>query len=154
MDVWKAIQLKFQHLYEGGNRTGSILKAGLHLGPDCGLWATCPVSIETTYQLENQAPRRKSPRAHTQILRCLKEYPNYLCNRIELYILLGLLGYDHRPMIIVHCSLPRLKAYESQVNFLIVSFFSFVHDDGGISGLFSSGGLSVRFLTRYDGEVR
>ena len=22
---------------EGGNRTGSILKAGLHLGPDCGL---------------------------------------------------------------------------------------------------------------------
>ena len=37
MDVWKAIQLKFQHLYEGGNRTGSILKAGLHLGPECGL---------------------------------------------------------------------------------------------------------------------
>ena len=33
---------------EGGNRTGSILKAGLHLGPDCGLWATCPVSTETT----------------------------------------------------------------------------------------------------------
>src|SRR5574341_1389212 len=27
-------------------------------------------------------------------------------------------------------------------------------DDGGISGLFSSGGPSVRFLTRYDGEVR
>src|SRR5574339_293790 len=26
-------------------------------------------------------------------------------------------------------------------------------DDGGISGLFSSGGPSVRFLTRYDGEV-
>ena len=25
--------------------------------------------------------------------------------------------------------------------------------DGGISGLFSSGGPSVRFLTRYDGEV-
>ena len=25
-------------------------------------------------------------------------------------------------------------------------------DDGGISGLFSSGGPSVRFLTRYDGE--
>ena len=28
-----------------------------------------------------------------------------------------------------------------------------VLDDGGISGLFSSGGPSVRFLTRYDGEV-
>src|SRR5574337_813535 len=26
-------------------------------------------------------------------------------------------------------------------------------DDGGISGLFSSGGPSVRFLKRYDGEV-
>ena len=26
-------------------------------------------------------------------------------------------------------------------------------DDGGMSGLFSSGGPSVRFLTRYDGEV-
>src|SRR5699024_12110704 len=26
-------------------------------------------------------------------------------------------------------------------------------DDGGISGLFSGGGPSVRFLTRYDGEV-
>ena len=38
---------------EGGNRTGSILKAGLHLGADCGLWAICPVPMETTYQLEN-----------------------------------------------------------------------------------------------------
>ena len=36
--------------FEGGNRTGFILKAGLHLGPDCGLWAICPVSMEMTYQ--------------------------------------------------------------------------------------------------------
>ena len=36
------------------DRTGSILKAGLHLGLDRGLWAICPVSMETTYQLENQ----------------------------------------------------------------------------------------------------
>ena len=36
-----------------------------------------PVSVEMTYQLENQAPSRKSPRA----LHRLKEYPNYLCNR-------------------------------------------------------------------------
>ena len=28
-----------------------------------GLWAICPVSMETTYQLENQGPRKKSPRA-------------------------------------------------------------------------------------------
>ena len=39
---------------EGGNRKSSNLKAGLHLGPDCGLWAICPVFMEMTYQLENQ----------------------------------------------------------------------------------------------------
>ena len=50
---------------EESDRTGSILKAGLHLGPDCRLWALCLVSMETTYQLENQAPRWKSPRACT-----------------------------------------------------------------------------------------
>ena len=76
---------------EGGNRTGSILKAGLHLGPD---WTLSPVSMERTYQLENQAPRRKSPRA----LHFLKEYTNYLCNLMESYILLCLLGYDHKPI--------------------------------------------------------
>ena len=77
-----------------GSRTASIWKAGLHLGPNCGLLgALCPGSMQTTYQLENQAPRRKSPRA----LHRLKEYPNYLCNRIESYILLCLLGYDHKP---------------------------------------------------------
>ena len=47
---------------EGGNRqSSSILKAGLHLGPDCGLWVLCPVSMETTYQLENQAPWMAEP---------------------------------------------------------------------------------------------
>ena len=66
----------FPVLYEGGNRTGSLLKAGLHLGPHCGLSAVCPLSMEMTYQLENQASGRKSPRA----LHRLKEYPNYLCN--------------------------------------------------------------------------
>ena len=79
---------------EGGNRTGSILKTGLHLGPDCGLRAICPVSMETIYQLENQAPGMKSPRA----LHHLKEYPNYLCDPIESYILLCLLGNDHKPI--------------------------------------------------------
>jgi len=39
---------------EGTDRTGSILKAGLHPGPECGLRAPCPASMETTYQLENQ----------------------------------------------------------------------------------------------------
>ena len=90
----------------------SLLKAGLHPGADCGLGALCPVSMETTYQLEDQAPGRKSPGAPHR----LKEYPNYLCNRIESYILLCLLGNDHKP--IDNCPLlPRFKAYESWVNF-------------------------------------
>ena len=46
---------------EETGRTGSILKVSLHLGLDCGLWAICPVSIEMTYQLENQAPRMEEP---------------------------------------------------------------------------------------------
>ena len=41
-------------LKEETDRIDSILKTGLHLGPDYGLWATCPVSMEMTYQLENQ----------------------------------------------------------------------------------------------------
>ena len=40
---------------EETDRTGSILKAGLHLGPDCGFWAIDPVFMEMTYQLENAA---------------------------------------------------------------------------------------------------
>ena len=52
-------------LKEDTDRIGSILKAGLHLGLDCGFWAMCPVSMEATYLLENQGPRRKSPRALT-----------------------------------------------------------------------------------------
>ena len=50
-----------------------------------------------------------------------KEYPNYLCNRIESYILLCLLGYDHRP--IDNRPLPRLKAYESRVDFDAIFLF-------------------------------
>ena len=88
------IFMKIQCAIEGGNRTGSILKGGLHLGLDCGLRAICLVSMETAHQLENQAHGRKSPRA----FHCLKEYCNYLCNGIESYILLCLLGYDHKPI--------------------------------------------------------
>ena len=46
---------------EETDRTGSILTAGLHLVPSCGLGAICPVSMETTYQLENQAPWMEEP---------------------------------------------------------------------------------------------
>ena len=47
---------------EETDRTGFVLKAGLHLGPDSGLGAICPVSMETTYQLENQNPRMEEPK--------------------------------------------------------------------------------------------
>ena len=45
---------------EGGNRKGSILKAGLHPGPD---WTVShsPVTMETTHQPENQAPEGRAP---------------------------------------------------------------------------------------------
>ena len=51
--VWRSGLGPWWQGIEGGNRTGSILKAGLHLGPDCGLRALCPGSMEMTYQLEN-----------------------------------------------------------------------------------------------------
>ena len=41
---------------EKSDRTGSIFKAGHNLGPDCGLWAICPVSMEMTYKLEIRTP--------------------------------------------------------------------------------------------------
>ena len=46
---------------EETDKTGSILKARLHLGPDCGLGAIYPLSMETTYQLENQTHQKEEP---------------------------------------------------------------------------------------------
>ena len=51
--VWGCLTL----VKEETGRTGSILKAGLHLGPDCGLGTICPVPAEMTYHLENQPSR-------------------------------------------------------------------------------------------------
>jgi len=107
-----------------------------------GLWAICPVSMEMTYQLANQAPGRKTPRA----LHRLKEYPNYLCNRIESYILLCSLGYDHKLLINVHCYLPRLKAYESWVNFDRIFLFPLFR-------LVSGNLIHIRFSQRLVGSL-
>ena len=47
---------------EGGNRqSSSILKAGLHLGPDCGLWVLCPVSMETNWKIRSHPPTMEEP---------------------------------------------------------------------------------------------
>ena len=43
---------------------------------------------------KTRTPGRKSPRA----LHRLKEYPNYLCDQIESYILLCLLRNDYKPI--------------------------------------------------------
>ena len=51
----------FFSVIEGGNRTDSIFKVGLHLGLNCGRLAIGPVSMEITYQLENQTPRMEEP---------------------------------------------------------------------------------------------
>ena len=83
-----------------------------------------PSIYRKTNQLENQAPGRKIPRA----LHRLKEYLNYMCNRIESYILLCLLGYDHRtidncPLLLIdHLGLRHMNHRGT----LIVSFFSFL----------------------------
>ena len=39
MGIWvfQFVTVTNKSVIEGGNRTGSILKAGLHLGLDCGL---------------------------------------------------------------------------------------------------------------------
>ena len=60
-------------LKEERDRTGSISKAGPHLGPDCGLWGLCPVSMEMTYQLENQAPWMEEPQGSYLDSQRLKE---------------------------------------------------------------------------------
>ena len=39
-------------------------------------------------------PQKEEPQGSPS----LKEYPNFLCNQIESYILLCFLGYDHRPI--------------------------------------------------------
>ena len=59
-DILKC-KVKWALVKEETERIGSILKAGLHLGLDRGLWAICPVSMEMTYQLENQTPRMEEP---------------------------------------------------------------------------------------------
>ena len=61
----------------------------------------------------------------------LKEYPNYLCNRIESYILLCLLGYDHKPID---------KVYESWVNFDCIFLFPLFRL---VSGNFGEVGLGM-----------
>ena len=68
-------------------------------------------------------PHREEPQGSP----CLKEYPNYMCNQIESYILLCSLGYDHKPTD--NC--PLLTNYlglrhMNQGLTLIVSFFTFV----------------------------
>ena len=77
-------------LKEETARTGSILKAGLHLGPDCGLWAICPVSMETTYKLENQTPWMEGPQGSyldslsPKRIPYLSVWPNRIINFIML----------------------------------------------------------------------
>ena len=70
---------------EGGNRTGCILKAGLHLGPDCGLWAICPVSMKMTYQRKTRPPHLFSARNIKSLLLLHREW----INKVLLYIAQG-----------------------------------------------------------------
>ena len=112
-------------LSEGGNR-----KNRLHLESRTPSWAGpwtlsyMPSIYGNDIPTGKPGPRKEEPQGSPS----LKEYPNFLCNRIESYILLRFLGCDHRP--IDNCPLLtiwrrqwqptpvlRLKAYESRVNF-------------------------------------
>ena len=61
-----------------------------------GLWTLS--YVPSTYENDVPAGKPGPQKAEPQGSPCLKEYPNYLCNRIESYILLCLLGYDPRPI--------------------------------------------------------
>ena len=76
------------------DRTGSILKARLQL-EHCELYAQYLRKPHTNWK--TKPPDGRAPGLIPR-LSILKEYPNYLRNRIESYILLRLLGYDHRPI--------------------------------------------------------
>ena len=57
-------------------------------------WSYMPGIYGNNISTAKPGPRRMSRRA----LHRPEEYPNYLCNLIASYILLCLLGYDHRPI--------------------------------------------------------
>ena len=61
-----------------------------------GLWTLSymPSIYGNNVPTGKPGPRKEEPQGSP----CLKEYPNYLCNQIEPYILLCLLGYDHKPI--------------------------------------------------------
>ena len=84
-------------LKEETDRTGSILKAGLHLGPDWTLSYMPSIYGNNIPTGKPDPPDGKAPGLVPRLFG-LKEYPNYLCNPIESYILLCLLEYDHRPI--------------------------------------------------------
>ena len=61
-----------------------------------GLWtlSSMPRIYGKDIPTGKPGPWKQEPKGSSS----LKEYPNYLCNWIESYILLCLLGYDHRPI--------------------------------------------------------
>ena len=75
-------------LKEEIDRTGSILKAGLHLGPDCELLSYMPSIYGNYIPTGKPGPQKEEPQGSYLGSPSLKEYPNYLCNQIESYILL------------------------------------------------------------------
>ena len=70
---------------------GSILKAGL---PRLWTLSYMPSIYGNDIPTGKPGPQKEEPQGSPS----LKEYPNFLCNQIESYILLCLLGYDHRPI--------------------------------------------------------
>ena len=59
-----------------------------------GLWTLIYMPSIYGNDIPTGGPWKEEPQGSP----CLKEYPIYLCNQIESYILLCLLGYDHKPI--------------------------------------------------------
>ena len=112
-------------LKEETDRTGSILKAGLPLAPDGGLWAIMPSIYGNDIPTWKPGARKEEPQGLYLDSPLPKEYPNYLCNRIESNSIMLIRVW------------PQAYWYLSTVNYLglrhmnhgltlTVSFFSFV----------------------------
>ena len=94
-----------------------------------GLWTLSytPNIYRNDIPTGKPGPRKEEPQASPSP----KKTPNYLCNRIESYILLCLLGYDHKPID---------KVYESWVNFDCIFLFPLFRL---VSGNFGEVGLGM-----------
>ena len=84
---------------EGGNRQNRL---GLESRTPswAGMWtlSSMPSICRNNIPTGKPGPQEEEPQGSYLDSLLPKKYPNYLCDQIESYILLHLLGYDHGPI--------------------------------------------------------